>query len=40
MTFLKLWLSDNSEYPDFVRKSWKPAKKAKNEKNTVQKTLA
>jgi ribonuclease HII len=40
MTFLKQWLSDNGEYPDFVRKSWKPAKKAKNEKNTVQKTLA
>ena len=40
MAFLKQWLKTNGEYPDFVRKSWKPAKKAKNEKDTVQKTLS
>src|SRR3972149_204654 len=37
MAFLKQWLKTNGEYPDFVRKSWKPAKKAKDEKDTVQK---
>ena len=40
MTFLKQWLKTNGDYPDFVRKSWKPAKKAMNEKDTVQKTLS
>ena len=40
MTFLKQWLKTNGEYPDFVRKSWKPAKKARSDKDTVQKTLA
>ena len=39
MAFLRKWLQSNGDYPDFVRKSWKPAKKAKNEKGTVQKTL-
>jgi ribonuclease HII len=38
--FLKQWLQNHVEYPDCVRKSWKPAKQAKNEKGTVQKTLA
>ncbi len=38
--FLKHWLKINGEYPDFVRKSWKPAKKAKNENKSVQQTLA
>ncbi len=38
-TFLKQLLRDNDSYPDFVRKSWKPAKRAKAEKNTTQKTL-
>lgn len=37
--FLKQLLRDNGDYPDFVRKSWKPAKLAKAEKNTKQKTL-
>ncbi len=37
--FLKQLLRDNDNYPDFVRKSWKPAKRAKAEKNTTQKTL-
>jgi ribonuclease HII len=40
MTFLKQWLQTHAEYPDCVRKSWKPAKQAKNEKGTVQKRLA
>lgn len=39
MAFLRHWLKVKGDYPDFVRKSWKPAKKAKAEKNTVQKTL-
>jgi ribonuclease HII len=37
--FLRHWLETHSEYPAFVRKSWKPAKRAKNEKNTIQKEL-
>ena len=40
MTFLKQWLGTHGDYPDCVRKSWKPAKKAKNERGTQQKTLA
>jgi ribonuclease HII len=39
MTFLKQWLGTHGDYPDCVRKSWKPAKKAKNERGTQQKTL-
>jgi len=39
MTFLKQLLKTNGEYPDFVRKSWKPAKKARSENDTLQKTL-
>jgi ribonuclease HII len=37
--FLRNWLKDNRDYPEFVRKSWKPAKRTKSEKNTTQKTL-
>src|SRR4030043_168157 len=40
MGFLKQWLKTHAEYPDCVRKSWKPAKQAKNEKGSVQKKLA
>ena len=40
MIFLESWLKTHTEYPDCVRKSWKPAKRAKNGKNTVQKKLA
>lgn len=40
MSFLKRLLERDGEYPSFVRKSWKPAKRAKNEKNTLQKKLA
>jgi ribonuclease HII len=39
MFFLKRLLEDSEDYPSFVRKSWKPAKRVKNEKNVVQKTL-
>jgi hypothetical protein len=39
MRFLKRWLETHGEYPDCVRKSWKPAKQAKNEKGTLQKKL-
>ena len=40
MRFLKQWLETHGEYPACVRKSWKPAKQAKNEKGTMQKKLA
>ena len=40
MSFLRQLLEKNDDYPSFVRKSWKPAKRAKNEKGTVQKKLA
>jgi ribonuclease HII len=39
MRFLKQWLQTHSEYPECVRKSWKPARLAKSEKGTVQKKL-
>jgi ribonuclease HII len=39
MLFLKQWLQTHDDYPSCVRKSWKPAKQAKSEKGTVQKTL-
>ena len=38
-SFLKDWIKNNKEYPDCVRKSWKPAKRIKNEKGTKQITL-
>jgi len=37
--FLRNWLKTNCEYPDCVRKSWKTAKKVKNERGTIQKKL-
>jgi ribonuclease HII len=37
--FLQEWLKTNREYPDCVRKSWKPAKKAKNQQGTTQTKL-
>jgi len=40
MDFLSQLLKKNGDYPSFVRKSWKPAKKAKNEKGTLQQKLA
>ena len=39
MTFLKEWLRTHGEYPDCVRKSYKPAIKAKGERGSLQKTL-
>jgi len=36
ISFLKNWIKNNSEYPSCVRKSWKPAKRIKNEKGTKQ----
>jgi len=40
MDFLRQLLEKNDEYPSFVRKAWKPAKKAKSERGTVQQKLA
>jgi len=40
MQFLKQWLQTHGEYPDCVRKSWKPAKQAKDALGSVQKKLA
>ena len=40
MIFLKQLLEKNEEYPDFVLKSWKPAKRAKNERGILQQKLA
>jgi ribonuclease HII len=39
MVFLKRLLDENGEYPDCVRKSWRPARKAKSELGTLQKKL-
>ncbi len=38
-SFLRAWLRNNEDYPDFVRKSWKPAKRVRSEKASVQRTL-
>jgi ribonuclease HII len=40
MSFLRQLLEKNDDYPSFVRKSWKPAKRAKNEKGMLQQKLA
>jgi ribonuclease HII len=40
MVFLKQWMQNYAEYPDCVRKSWKPAKQVKNQRGSVQKKLA
>ena len=40
MIFLKQLLEKNGDYPDFVRKSWKPAKRAKSENGFLQQKLA
>ncbi|MCW4018234.1 MAG: ribonuclease HII [Candidatus Bathyarchaeota archaeon] len=37
--FLKQWLKENSDFPECVRKSWKPAKQAKAEQGTEQMRL-
>ncbi|MEM2971717.1 MAG: ribonuclease HII [Candidatus Bathyarchaeia archaeon] len=40
ISFLQQCLKKFGEYPNFVRKSWKPAKKAKEEGSTRQKSLS
>lgn len=37
--FLSEWLEKHQEYPNFVRKSWKPAKQIKSQRGTTQKKL-
>ena len=37
--FLKQWLREHEDYPDWVRKSWKPAKEAKAQQGTEQQKL-
>jgi len=37
--FLQQCLEKFDEYPDFVRKSWKPARRVKSEKNSLQRKL-
>jgi ribonuclease HII len=37
--FLTSWLTTHQDYPECVRKSWKPAKLAKNQQGTTQTTL-
>jgi ribonuclease HII len=39
MRFLKECCEELEEYPDFVRKSWKPAKRIRDEKGSEQKRL-
>lgn len=37
--FMTEWLKNNEHYPDCIRKSWKPAKKALQDRRTKQQTL-
>jgi ribonuclease HII len=37
--FIEEWLKNNEQYPACIRKSWKPAKKALNERGTKQQKL-
>ncbi len=37
--FLTSWLKTHKEFPECVRKSWKPAKQAKNQQGTEQQKL-
>lgn len=39
-TFLIQWIKSHTDYPDIIRKSWKPAKEAKRQKGTKQQKLA
>lgn len=39
MSFLRQYIKKFGEYPDFVRKSWKPAKKVKRENDSRQTKL-
>lgn len=38
--FLTGWLKAHAEYPDFVRKSWKPARRVKSQRGATQQKLA
>lgn len=40
ISFLRRYIKEFGEYPDFVRKSWKPAKKIKRENDLRQTKLA
>jgi ribonuclease HII len=40
MNFLKQLVEKTGEYPEFIRKSWKPAKKVKDGRGSHQKKLA
>jgi len=40
LDFLKEWIREFKCYPDFVRKSWKPAKRLKSEAKSKQRRLA
>jgi ribonuclease HII len=39
LRFLRQWLQEHDEYPDCVRKSWKPAKQVKDELRSVQRKI-
>jgi len=39
LAFLERWINEFGSYPDFVRKSWKPAKRLKNEATSNQTRL-
>ena len=39
LAFLENWLKKHGEFPDFVRRSWKPAKRLKDGAKTRQKKL-
>jgi ribonuclease HII len=39
MNFLETLMKNTDEYPDFIRKSWKPAKKVKDGRGTQQSKL-
>jgi len=40
LEFLEQWMKEHREYPDFVRQSWKPAKKLRKQVETKQAKLA
>lgn len=40
MDFLRRWVETADEYPEFIRKSWKPAKKVKDGKGLHQTKIA
>ena len=37
--FIVDWIKSHKDYPDIIRKSWKPAKEAKNQQQTKQQKL-